>query len=1478
MSKYNFSPEKKKYNFSPAKTEQNQSVPFTIPQGITSGPNQNMSVYTPPPIPQGITSGPNQNISPYTPPAEEKKPVSPFSNIEQPQYKSLQPRGESLFNFGSETPQVPQLLKDLGARQKKDREETTKAFSNFKENQQSLLNPIEEAIRKPIVGTIEAGKRLSETPADILSHPAVTPVTAELAKRTSGIGIQSMVQAVGPKTFEEAYQAQRALQAGDPSKLNQFWYQLKDSGPQTLIGVALNFVPYAGRTLSTAYWTALSANEQTQDGGRVESMNPIVIDVLGDRMLGNSIEGLFKAPANTLKKTLIQNFGVEGGTEVAQDLLKYQEAYLRADTEEKKAQILKDAKEYFTSGQILMTFGVGGVSGAAIGTAGYTINQSREKEQERHNSFLNSSEQQDAMFNPNDPGNPPPPPPGSGSQGTPVYRGGDTNTIDLTRGGNKGISVSTNKSTAENFTNPDGSGGVGEAFMSPSANILQESQIPTELQNSYTREAQKLANPEGLIFDKKLRDSVLEKQQAIIDYARENGFDGVSFPLEDEIRVLNPDILKQKNPETGISNNENKKDNRSAGHKRLTRFTEQAVQNRTMLPEEAVILESLYADTSAKHMDRLVYDFGKGYVGRLGNFSRPVMGGVANNDFGIIKLKKGIYEKGEGSAARVFTHEFGHSGFYMVLNESERAIVEDVYRKMGKAGRISFFKKGLANNPEYHGKNERAKKYDPSVGREFFAESFAEYIFSNKVPAAQMEPILKKLSRKFFEGLKRLVHRGDTKATEIMRPIYEKILAGDRTTPLSEFANKEPPSFKSELRALLNGPNSEQSPNKEPEQPPLDSLFPGAHNPPLQRNPNAKDPSSPIEPVEVEPPTPVDDAHSRTPVRQKIGILDRIFRSPVALMKRLGLHKNYIELKKANLAMNREAVEIHGRIRKWKNSLPKESSRRIFDFLDGEKVELTQEETAMATQIREKLNSWADRLGLEQNERITNYITHVFPREADSGIPEGIEVMLRKSGVPGQVYNPFLLERTGAEGYIKDVWLALEIYEKRANRKVHMDPPLANLKEASEKLLKENSQKEFVEDYAAMINMRPTKIDKGVDIQIQKVFGNLFGSRPTRGATLFLRKMVAGAKIAGSPVTFTKNLTQGVNTYSELGATYTVVGYTRLFEQGAGQELKENGVLLDSFIQDQTYSAVKQWAERYDKVLYANMNASEFVNRGAAYFGAKEKYLAGKVKPKDVKKALNKDVQKGYEVTEQDAIDYGKFVAEATQFTFGALDTPVGLQSDIAKTLFQFQTFTVKQMERIGEQAVSTAKPFLDIKKTGDIKETMKQIKDSEWDKFARYLFASSLLFTYIGRIFGMGLKDVFPFIKFGYPPIWQFVKDIWDEGLMGEDEYGNELDTEERLSAVGKSLFTNIVPMGASIKRGYEGIQAVSEGKDRTASGKVKHLIEQTPTNYARAALFGKYNLSESQEYYKEQDEKKDKKKSGSSSSSGKYNFGPAR
>src|SRR5262249_26172422 len=145
-----------------------------------------------------------------------------------------------------------------------------------------------------------------------------------------------------------------------------------------------------------------------------------------------------------------------------------------------------------------------------------------------------------------------------------------------------------------------------------------------------------------------------------------------------------------------------------------------------------------------------------------------------------------------------------------------------------------------------------------------------------------------------------------------------------------------------------------------------------------------------------------------------------------------------------------------------------------------------------------------------------------------------------------------------------------------------------------------------------------------------------------------------------------RNLSQGVNTYAKLGEKYTAIGYTKLFSPAAREELVREGILNNGFIQDRAMSAAKRTMEKLDKGLFVFFDTAEKINRGSAYLGAKAKALRmGK--------------------TEAQAIEYAKQLVRDTQFSFGSVDTPVALRSDLAKTLGQFQSYTTKQLEFLGE-------------------------------------------------------------------------------------------------------------------------------------------------------------------------------------------------
>ena len=322
----------------------------------------------------------------------------------------------------------------------------------------------------------------------------------------------------------------------------------------------------------------------------------------------------------------------------------------------------------------------------------------------------------------------------------------------------------------------------------------------------------------------------------------------------------------------------------------------------------------------------------------------------------------------------------------------------------------------------------------------------------------------------------------------------------------------------------------------------------------------------------------------KTPVKQKVGLLDYL-RTPKYVLSKIGLSKNADELSTAYTNYLTELPKNIDRVTQWAKQISKEGNVKIFNWLNGDKsVALDKVEAKVADEIKQWLSDWADRLGMAKDERINDYITHLFPVGQGGEIDEGIAKLI-SNNIPGSVYDPFLLQRKGMEGYIQDTWKALDAYAKRATRKVNMDPALLSLQNASKDL--ELSQFNYIKHYADRINMRPTQFDTLIDNSIKQVIGYRLGARPTAAITSSARKIVSRAKLGLSFTSAFKNLTQGVNTFAELGARYTMKGYMDLFTKGP-HELQENGVLLESFIQDREYGAIKKFWEMADKGVFFN--------------------------------------------------------------------------------------------------------------------------------------------------------------------------------------------------------------------------------------------------------------------------------------------------
>ncbi len=543
--------------------------------------------------------------------------------------------------------------------------------------------------------------------------------------------------------------------------------------------------------------------------------------------------------------------------------------------------------------------------------------------------------------------------------------------------------------------------------------------------------------------------------------------------------------------------------------------------------------------------------------------------------------------------------------------------------------------------------------------------------------------------------------------------------------------------------------------------------------------------------------------------------------TPEFVLEKVGLGKGAEMLQdakdKAATTLKKEFETVTGFIGRVKNQAKdgqvhthSDTSTLIFDWLDGHEKEVTKhmtdEEIAVAREIRVYLKEWAGRLNLPEENQIGKYITHIFERgvEGKESIfaqdPELASIMAEN--VAKSVYDPFLQKRLGKQDYIHDVWRALDAYIKRASRKEAMDPALKELADMAEKL--DDRTYAYVKDLSHKVNMRPTETEQGFDSFItQTPIGHYFTDRPTAFLSKKIRQTFYRGTLGLNLGSGLRNLTQGSNTYAKLGEKYTIIGYSKLFSRMATRNLEElytNNVLNDSFVQDRTRGAIKKTFDMVDSTLFSHYTLSELINRGAAYYGAKSQGLA-----------------KG--LSEEMAVKYAKRIVRETQFSFGAVDTPVWLNDDIKKTLFQLQNYNVKQAEFLGRMA-----------------------KQKDIAGLVRYTSASFAMLYTIGKLFGMTANQIIPTIGVGGAPITSTALALG--GLMSSDPQTHA----KAVSQLQRNFFT-LIPGGAQIRKTLQGAAALERGGSFTKQGHFRYRVG--PENATQALLFGPSATANAQKYY---------------------------
>jgi len=434
--------------------------------------------------------------------------------------------------------------------------------------------------------------------------------------------------------------------------------------------------------------------------------------------------------------------------------------------------------------------------------------------------------------------------------------------------------------------------------------------------------------------------------------------------------------------------------------------------------------------------------------------------------------------------------------------------------------------------------------------------------------------------------------------------------------------------------------------------------------------------------------------------------------TPEYVFERLGIHETVYRPIKDGLRQYRMEVNTgYKQLNQWWKEVGKapEASKRIFRYLDGQAQDLTPPELKVAGEMQDWLAKWADRLDLPQEKRITNYITHIFDQEitGKKALPDEIYQILDYV-TPSGVFHPFLQKRTGALGYKESAFEALDAYLRRSARKVSLDKPMEHAAAVAKNL--PQSSFDYTNKILKKVARRPDWLDTQIDRQMnaltthlpEPIRNEISKSGAIRNFTGTVRQAVFRGTLGFNAKSAVRNLTQGVNTFAELGGKYTTHGYLKLLSPKAGVELKEANLVKEAVQYAYRRPTWRGTADKFDRILFAFFDFTEQINRGAAYYGAKRQALDAGLKEADaVKKALD--------------------VVRKTQFDYSPVDMPYLFQTTLGKVGLQLGTYPVKQGE------------FL-----------LRMIKDKEGAKLLRYALASATMIGVAGELLGIDYKDFF--------------------------------------------------------------------------------------------------------------------------------------
>ncbi|KKM72435.1 hypothetical protein LCGC14_1420580, partial [marine sediment metagenome] len=401
------------------------------------------------------------------------------------------------------------------------------------------------------------------------------------------------------------------------------------------------------------------------------------------------------------------------------------------------------------------------------------------------------------------------------------------------------------------------------------------------------------------------------------------------------------------------------------------------------------------------------------------------------------------------------------------------------------------------------------------------------------------------------------------------------------------------------------------------------------------------------------------------------------------------------ELAEARAAFHKELTEKAKLIGK-----DKERRAMVFQELEnpGTVKGLTFDEKRYITWWKEKADKWADDLGLAPEERVKNYITHIFEKdiarqlEAEGALDQATARMLEYTA-PKTIFNPFLQKRLGATaGLIEDPVLAAEAYSSRQLKVFYYEPLLEKINLFAKNAPPAASR--YLKEFSLRLTGKPLKIDEEINNTL-KEFGDRLAKIPKfqHIAKYFQEGNPAGIAaynftstlyvlwLGGKATSSIRNLSQHTLELAEVGPIHFANGI-RLRFTAEGKAALDDSLVLRSrkaaFLPGIDDSLAQNWTDKFRETALLMFRGADKQNVSDAFLGG---YSEAKSFLTDANNKLPVDQKLSQERLREFFIDRGDEVAADTQYLYTKLNSFAMSQSSLGRVFSVLTTWSENWIE-----------------------------------------------------------------------------------------------------------------------------------------------------------------------------------------------------